>query len=333
MLADGTLVGCRDCWQCQERKILDWTGRCIAENKTSKACNSVTLTYGRGQSGKNLGKVSHERAHVLTYSDVQKYFKRLRKDGYPCSYFVTGEYGGLKGRSHWHCIIFWHERVPPHKLDTEMYMQPHWPFGFSFWRTAHSASVRYACKYVQKDLNDAEAQGHLSMSKKPPLGSRWFAQRAQTYVASGLSPQTLAYTFFDAVDSQGKKLKFMLSGRSAELFLEEYISRFRGYPARGFEGPPCPVRGWHYPPSELVEAFEDKRTRERILTSEEAAWFDHRLTNEKRKTRECQKVAKEKVEREVQKTKFEVELSDTDQWIAKQRAIEYAIRMQPAFQG
>jgi hypothetical protein len=269
MLSDGTLIGCRNCWQCSERKILDWTGRCIAESKSSNACHSITLTYGRGLEGKNMGKVSHERAHVLTYSDVQKYFKRLRKAGFPCSYFVTGEFGGTKGRTHWHAIVFWHAGVPKHELRTEKYMQEHWIHGFSFWDEAYPESVRYVCKYVQKDLSDAESQGHLSMSKKPPLGSRWFADRAQQYVDQWLAPQDLLYTFSEAKDSKGKRIKFMLTGRSAELFLDEYLRRWRGYPSRGYHGPPCPVRGWHYPASELLEAYEDKITRNAPIDVEE----------------------------------------------------------------
>ena len=262
MLADGTLVGCRECWQCQERKILDWTGRCIAESKTATACHSITLTYGRGLSGKNAGKVSHERAAVLTYSDVQNYFKRLRKAGFPCSYFVTGEYGSTKGRAHWHALIYWHGPVPEHELD-KRFEQEHWQHGFSYWETVYPESVRYVCKYVQKDLSDAEAQGKLSMSKKPPLGARYFAERAQRFVDASLSPQDLFYTHAEARGKDGKPLKFQLSGRSAELFLEEFIGRWRGFPLRGFEGPPYPVRGWHYPPSKLVEEFEDKGTIQR----------------------------------------------------------------------
>lgn len=315
LLSDGTLVACRECWQCQERKILDWTGRCIAESKTSTACHSITLTYGRGQSGKNAGKVSHERAHVLTYSDVQKYFKRLRKDGFACSYFVVGEYGGTKGRSHWHAIIFWHGAVPKHEIRTEMYMQEHWHHGFSFWDDVGPASVRYVCKYVQKDLNDAEAQGHLSMSKKPPIGSRYFALRAQKYVDAGLAPQDLFYTFPEAKDREGKKLKFLLGGRSAELFLEEYVRRWRGYPPRGFHGPPCPVRGWHYPPSELVEAYEDKLMRDRRLT---AAEVDEIILSKERKARPWQE------------TRIDLDAPvEPERYVKwRSRAKDYAIRMQ-----
>lgn len=318
LLPNGFLSGCRGCWQCQERKILDWSGRCIAESKTATASSYVTLTYGRGLEGKNLGKVSHERAHVLTYSDVQKYFKRLRKNGFPCSYFVTGEYGGLKGRSHWHAIIYWHGPVPKHELDKAMYSEKHWPHGFSYWRAVHPNTVRYCCKYVLKDLNDAEAQGHLSMSKKPPIGSAYFALRAQQFVDQGLSPQNLFYTFSEAVNEEGKKLKFLLSGRSAELFLEEYIMRWRGYPPRGFQGPPHPVRGWHYPESELVQEFEDKNLRG-VLTAEQIE-IEIRNKHQQRKAAQWQK--------EIEETEKLIEQNSA----LSSRAQSYADRMQGGFQ-
>lgn len=317
LLPNGFLTGCRECWQCHERKILDWSGRCIAESKTATACHSITLTYGRGQSGKNEGKVSHERAHVLTYSDVQNFFKRLRKAGFPCSYFVVGEYGGTKGRSHWHALIFWHGAVPPHKLRTAKYMQAQWRHGFSFWDEVGPGSVRYVCKYVQKDLNDAEAQGHLSMSKKPPIGSRYFAQRAQLYVDQGLAPQDLFYTFPEARDKEGKKLKFMLGGRSAELFLEEYIMRWRGYPPRGFAGPPSCPRGWHYPESELVTEFEDKRLSN-VLTAEQVENEINEKHQQKRNA-QCQ--------REIEETEKKLQLQEFPE---RNRA--YIDRMQSAFQ-
>lgn len=310
-LRDGTEIGCRECWQCKERKVLDWMGRCIAESKTATACHAITLTYGRGREGKNTGAVSHERAHVLTYSDVQKYFKRLRRNGYPCRYFAVGEYGSLKGRAHWHVIVYWLGPVPVHRLN-ERFDHAEWEHGHTFWKAVHSASVRYACKYLQKDLQDAEAQGHFAMSKKPPLGAKYFAERAQRFVDDALSPQDLFYGWPEARNKEGKKLKFMLGGRSAELFLQEYLIRWRGLPRPyGAVGPVRRTdRPWHYPPSDLVEEFEDKTLPERVLTDREfMAEFDERnQAQEKKRWRE-----------ETEKT--ETELNETLQR-------EYVTRMQ-----
>lgn len=241
-LANGSEVACHKCWQCRERAIDDWVGRNIAESKTAKATHAVTLTYGRSRSN----DVDHERAVVLTYSDVQKYLKLLRRHGYPVRYFVTGEFGSLKGRAHWHIMLYWLDKVPAHELDRN-FMEEHWPHGWSFWTRPTPHAVRYNCKYIQKDIGDAQRQGHLAMSKKPPLGTAYFQQVAEQYVRQGLAPQDLHYWFADVRNADGSVKKFMLKDRPAEMFLQHYVDTWkRTYPGR------------HLPNSELVEEFVDR---------------------------------------------------------------------------
>nr|QJB21343.1 MAG: replication initiator protein [Microvirus sp.] len=237
-IAEVGFVACRECWQCRETKVDDWVGRCIAESKTATAAHSVTLTYGRDQS---TGDVDNIRAAVLTYSDVQKYLKYLRADGFPVRYFAVGEYGSAKGRAHWHIILYWQGEVPDHVLE-ENFMQKHWTHGWSYWRECHSQSVRYACKYLVKDVADEDAQswGPL-MSKKPPLGHDYFRWLADKYVEQGLSPQTLFYTFPDAqrvpagAKAKGRKMllekskpvQFRMAGKTAANFVGYFIERWR----------------------------------------------------------------------------------------------------------
>lgn len=223
---------------------MDWVGRNIAESKTAKAANAITLTYGRNEAN----DVHHERSVILTYSDIQKYLKLLRRHGFPVRYFVTGENGSMKGRAHWHIIMYWQEAVPEHVLDKN-FMEEHWPHGWSFWTKLRPHSAKYNCKYILKDWTDSQSQSHLAMSKKPPLGAEFFQQRALQYVEQGLAPQDLFYTFPEAKqrNRQGGHdyMKFMLGGRSAELFLQGYIDlweRERGNKPR--------------PKSELVDRFE-----------------------------------------------------------------------------
>jgi len=224
-LADGTIVGCRNCSQCFGRSVDDWTGRCIAESKFATAPFFISLTYGRDENN----NPDHLRAAVLTYSDVQKYFKRLRKNGYPARYFAVGEYGSTKGRAHWHLLVFWQGDVPAHtpstRWDQKRFAETHWPHGFSVWEplgaTAEdtAAAVRYVCKYLNKDLGGAERQAKCQMSKKPLLGAAWLHHRAGLYVAQGLAPQDLFYKFADMPDKQ-----FMLrpGSAAADLFCQSF---------------------------------------------------------------------------------------------------------------
>lgn len=257
-ISDGGFVACRNCWQCRETKVDDWVGRNIAESKTAIAAHVVTLTYGQD---KTTGDTDHLRAAVLTYSDVQKYLKKLRADGYPVRYFVVGEYGSLKGRAHWHIILYWQKDVPEHKLR-EDFMQEHWEHGWSYWDKCSPGAVRYACKYLLKDPADDQKQGWGPMpSKKPPLGHEYFKSLAMQYVDQGISPHDLFYKFpgvrrvntsvrartKSQFEEKARDIRFRMHGKTAENFLEyfydQYIKRYGDNP----------------PKSELVWAYLDKR--------------------------------------------------------------------------
>lgn len=245
-LEDGTQIECRECWQCIKARVDDWCGRCIAEGKVSVATSAITLTYGRdGERGsKYYGSADHPSAAVLTYSDVQKYFKLLRSGWmaddnkpYPLRYFAVGEYGSMKGRAHWHVIIFWKKRVPPHEIE-KRFMERHWPHGFSYWAPATFEDIRYNCKYINKGMGEDERQGHLAMSRLPPLGAEYFAARAREMARRGLVPLNYEYTFPEAVRRNGSRIVFRLRGRSQELFLQAYVDEFIR-----LHGPLCVLRG------------------------------------------------------------------------------------------
>lgn len=228
-----------------------------------KAANAITLTYGRDQQMESItyGDAEHERAAVLTYSDVQKWLKKLRFNGFPLRYFVTGEYGTRKGRAHWHVIVFWLDRVPEHALN-EMFAERHWEHGHSFWTAPEYEHFRYNTKYILKGMGQgqAERQGHLSMSKKPPLGSQYFADLARRYAREGLAPQgdnevqtgdswqlgRFQYTFPEAVRRNGERVIFHLRDTSERLFLQTYVDEW----AKLYGNKPMPT-------SKLVQEFLD----------------------------------------------------------------------------
>ncbi len=271
MLADKSLVACRKCGQCRSNRIDEWVGRCIAESKTSVATTFITLTYGRDEDGNQ----SHSRAAILTYSDVQKYFKQLRNRGYPCRYFVVGELGSKKGRAHWHGLVFWQERVPISMTDfgnnewnqwnpalpveraiewDKRFLEPCWPHGFSHWTTVKNGhekgSIAYACKYINKDVDDPTAQSKLAMSKLPPIGSEYFIRRAQKFVDARIAPQDPFYQFpSEAKRKNGNIINFMLRGKVQSIFCEAFITKW------------AEQVGGHYPASAYLEEFEDAKLR------------------------------------------------------------------------
>lgn len=245
-LDNGAEAWCRKCWQCTANYINDWVGRCVAESKTVPITRSVTLTYGRDAEGNS----DHERASILTYSDVQKWLKLLRYHGYPVRYFAAGEFGSEKGRAHWHLILFFLRESPKHELMRNL-VQAHWDHGYSYWEAIddHARAVRYVCKYIQKDLRDAERQRQVGMSRFPPLGAVYFGGLARRYVEQGISPQLPAYHFPDVRDENGETIKFRLSHASKRLFIEAFLTEW------------AEKRGGHWPHSDMISEYLDQKAK------------------------------------------------------------------------
>lgn len=244
-LPNGQLVACRICNICVENAAWDWVGRCLAETRTSVATHSVTLTYGRDKDGIDR----HERATVLTYSDVQIWLKRLRNNGYPCRYLIAGEYGTLKGRAHWHGIIFWQKTVPPIKLY-QRYWDDMWTHGHMVWKKPEPSHVKYCCKYIRKDAKDKNAQSKFTFSKNPHIGGEYFEQKARQMVKEGLVPRDAFYTFPEArMKKTGRLRKFFLKDTARDKFMEAWC---RAYQERH--------PGKHFPESEFLWAWLDKNS-------------------------------------------------------------------------
>jgi len=246
LLDGGVFVACRKCWQCRSNRINDWVGRCIAESQSSTVTRSVTLTYGPNAQGEK----DHERAAVLTYSDVQKYLKRLRYHGYAVRYFCVGEFGGAKGRAHWHLLLFFQGKSPNHELDTRV-NDAFWDHGFSQWEEVrdHERGIRYVCKYIQKDLRDAERQRQVAMSRFPPLGAVYFSGLARRYAQQGISPREPSYHFRDVVDRENRTIKFRLRGASLDIFIGAFLDEWSR------------LHGGHPPPSDLITEYWDRQAQ------------------------------------------------------------------------
>lgn len=216
-LNNGLTVGCRICWQCHKERTDDLVGRCIAESHTSTQTLAVTLTY--------RGDIPN--AAVLVYRDVQLLFKRLRADGIKLRYIVAGEYGSQNGRAHWHAVIFLQEGKLDVPFDRNLDWK-YWPHGFSFFQKPGVAGIRYIMKYAVKDTIKGEVKkGHLAMSKKPPLGYQYLIDLALLHVEQGVTPRSPDYSFPEAFDRKGRRIKFKMRGRMLEMFLEAFSDAWK----------------------------------------------------------------------------------------------------------
>jgi hypothetical protein len=222
---------------------------------------SVTLTYGDGDTAK---------AAILYYPDFQGMMKRLRAAGYKVRYIVTGEYGSRKGRAHWHAILFFENQhwwphvgkpwarkraMPDVELEKRVDWKP-WGHGYAWFEKPDYKAFRYVLKYVLKDQQQKVAVGKLAMSKKPPLGAKYFEQLAERYVAQGLSPQSYKYSFDDEFTDYGKRREFMMKGVTRDNFLNHFMLKWDE------------VKGTPYPYSDILDEYTDKH----VQTSPAKQW-------------------------------------------------------------
>lgn len=266
MLQGGVMVRCRECWQCLANRVNGWVGRNIAESETATVSYAVTFTYGRSHDG----RADHLRSVLLTYADIQKMLKRMRRAGMLVRYIVAGEYGSALGRAHWHGVFhFYGDKLPNWEGDHLNWSQEKWDsvggihipewsrydangnwedyHGYVHIKKATYAHVRYALKYLLKDTADERKQTKLAMSRNPPLGWSFFRQRAWDIATAGLSPQDLNYVFpVRRFSGKVEDMRFRLEGTLAEMYLKEYLDAWaKTNPTRA------------RPVSELVDTFEE----------------------------------------------------------------------------
>lgn len=146
------MIKCNNCPECWNEHSNEWADRCYLESLEHKENCVLTLTY-KDTNGE------------LSKRDYQLFLKKLRKAIYPTKikYFISGEYGSLHGRPHFHLIIFgWRPDdctfYSKSKSGCDMYnskfVESFWKHG---WVTIDLAVDRKACfysaKYLQKAIN------------------------------------------------------------------------------------------------------------------------------------------------------------------------------------
>lgn len=160
-------VPCGKCIGCLLDKANDFATRCWCETKGWKNNCFITLTYNDDNLPEN---------HELVKKDLQDFWKRLRyyeqgketwvnpqngKVENPIRYYACGEYGGKKGRPHYHaCVFNWKPD------DLKFYKKNHngdslyiskkltkiWGKGFVIVGDLTYQSACYVARYVTKKM-------------------------------------------------------------------------------------------------------------------------------------------------------------------------------------
>lgn len=202
-------AACRRCDECLRTRTQSWVARACAERATARHALSITLTYANLEDGSRP-----DGSRTFVYSDVQKFYKLLREQFYRTAnrrldlrYISCGEIGSRgTQRVHWHCILFaddplialgkWKtfpaRRPVAHKelVQRQNYLWDLWPHGHVQFSLPDQRDIAYALSYVTKEqstvarslgmVRESTARNwagtFFAMSKRPPIGWRYFRQ-------------------------------------------------------------------------------------------------------------------------------------------------------------
>ena len=159
---DGLLVPCGKCLACRIARRQEWSMRCLHELSSFDDAVFVTLTYDDDHLPPN---------GTLVVDDLQKFFKRLRKEvkrrGSPdkIRYYACGEYGDRFGRPHYHVILFGLSL----RDDDKSMVRYKWPHGLVHFGTVTPDSISYVCQYIDKKYTGDKAVEEYTDKGRAPI--------------------------------------------------------------------------------------------------------------------------------------------------------------------
>lgn len=191
----GFKVPCGKCLACRLNRARDKAIRAVHEAKLHENNIFLTLTYDE----------EHLKSPKLEYLDWQLFMKSLResitrdisdpdlREKLYIPFMVTGEYGELHKRPHWHAILFnyWPDDATPKyttDLDHEVYtsekIRALWKKGNIEFGSVTMESAGYVARYAAKKLVHGKDHEHdlhpiHQTSKKRAIGRSWIEKYYQ----------------------------------------------------------------------------------------------------------------------------------------------------------
>lgn len=159
------IIKCGKCKECLQEKQLELIQRIKMEKSFWKDNTVITATY------------NNENLKNLNIKDLQKFYKRMRNNGYKIRYFHAGELGETTKRPHYHIILFNYkpkdeEFYKETKKGTKQYISSElnkiWGMGLVTHGLLSDKAIYYVVKYMLKGLGKKDTL--YGWSRKPPLG-------------------------------------------------------------------------------------------------------------------------------------------------------------------
>lgn len=164
---NGRYFSCGNCMACRISRSREWSTRLIYE-LTAWNYNAIFITLTYDDEHLPIGE-------TLVKSDLQKFFKRLRKDlaleNRKIKYFACGEYGDTKGRPHYHAIVF---GMSYNEHDRQL-IKDNWRLCSSLrfdgsedgFQPVHNNNINYVTGYIRKKLNGKMALEQYGDNQPP----------------------------------------------------------------------------------------------------------------------------------------------------------------------
>lgn len=169
------VVPCGRCPFCAATRRSDWATRLHYEGLKHYGSKFVTLTYDDKNLTWNHGNPQ------LVKSDLQNFFKRLRKAGHAFRYYAVGEYGSRTYRPHYHVLLF--GDVPREAIDfawTKVVQGKRAPIGLTHVGNVTQASINYCLGYMVNgkswQMLHKRERPFCLMSRRPGLGSNYLSK-------------------------------------------------------------------------------------------------------------------------------------------------------------
>lgn len=178
---------CRKCEHCRKVWKQRWTGRLMCEHASSRSTWFVTLTIGGGY--------DNPEAYALDSSWLHKWNQAMKRQGHQFRYVAVAEYGGDRGRGHWHLILFWKSEPPVVPMgkrfrwtftDKRGIERDLWPHGLvqCEYPRSNQAAMSYVLGYLDKGKGH---KGEFTFSKRPAVGESYLLERARKAARVGLA--------------------------------------------------------------------------------------------------------------------------------------------------
>lgn len=191
---EGFSLPCRRCLPCRLNIAREKAVRCVHEAQMYEDNIFLTLTYDD----------QHLESTELIYSHFQSFMKDLRAHvGHSpesrIGVMVTGEYGELNKRPHWHAILFNYSPLDKKKLyETKLgeqvysseFLETLWGRGKIEFGSVNIDSAGYVARYAAKKLVHGKDQEHNfhpihKTSSKNAIGKKWIEKYYEQTFAHG----------------------------------------------------------------------------------------------------------------------------------------------------